>query len=81
MSKRRLSRLGKQTQSNIGAWNSLAVKIGEMMLASAETIAHRSQGMARMGTRPLAQDLREIQRQTITPAQPLTPGSDCLGPR
>jgi hypothetical protein len=62
MSKRRLSRLGKQAQSNIGAWNSLAVKMGEMMLASAETIAQRSQGMTRMGTRPSAQDFREIHR-------------------
>ena len=41
-------------------WNELAMKTGEMMLASAQVIGHRTHRMARAGPTPNARDRREF---------------------
>lgn len=43
-------------------WNDLAVKTAEMMLASAQVIAHRTSRMASTGAAPNARDRRELAR-------------------
>lgn len=42
------------------AWNTLALKTGEMMLASAQVIQHRSGRIVRAGISPDARDRREF---------------------
>lgn len=41
-------------------WADLALKTGEMMLASAQVIAHRTELMAAAGSRPTSRDRREF---------------------
>lgn len=41
-------------------WNDLATKIGEMMLASAQVITHRTRRMATAGSMPNSRDRREF---------------------
>lgn len=41
-------------------WNELAMKTGEMMLASAQVISHRTHRMAQAGAIPNARDRREF---------------------
>jgi hypothetical protein len=43
-------------------WTELAMKTGEMMLASAQVIGHRSHRIARAGANPSARDRREFHR-------------------
>ncbi|WP_158883820.1 polyhydroxyalkanoate granule-associated phasin [Rhodanobacter sp. L36] len=43
-------------------WTTLATKSAEMLLASGEVVAHRSQRMASMGANPDAADRREMGR-------------------
>lgn len=45
---------------SFGAWNDLAVSTGEMLLASAQVIAHRTGRMALAGPLPSARDRREF---------------------
>jgi hypothetical protein len=42
------------------AWNEIALKTGEMMLASAQVIGHRTHRMAKAGAIPNARDQREF---------------------
>ena len=44
------------------AWSNLAWKVGEMSLASAQVIAHRTSRMAAAGPNPSARDQREFTR-------------------
>jgi hypothetical protein len=44
------------------AWSNLAWKFGEMSMASAQVIAHRTTRMAAAGSRPSARDKKEFTR-------------------
>ena len=46
--------------SPLAVWTKLAMKTGEMMVASAQVIGHRTSRMAKAGPRPNARDRREF---------------------
>lgn len=46
--------------SPLAIWTELAMKTGEMMVASAQVIGHRTTRMAKAGPRPSARDRREF---------------------
>ena len=60
------------------AWSDLAWKIGEMSMASAQVIAHRTTRMAASGPRPNARDRQEFLRMGREKAEASTESASAI---
>lgn len=61
------------------AWTELAWKLGEMSLASAEVIAHRTMRMAAAGPVPGARDRKEFTRMGTEKIEAMTESAQAMG--
>lgn len=75
-----MKRITRRASSNpFLAWTDLAVKVGEMSMASAQVIAHRTTRMAAAGPNPNAGDQREFTRMGQEKIAAATESAQAMG--